>query len=689
MTLMQGLGSAIGSGMRNLMGSLGGGQGQAQRPGGGGPQDPRWAEDYVALVNKEFERRQKDRLGEELRWRLNLEYLAGNQFLFINPVSGNLEEQPILYDYEERKAYNQIAPIFEVRVARLSRVRHVRKVRPSSNEQRDIAAAEVSGKLLAWSEQEHNERELTSEEIPWMEATGTVFRLNAWSPGKGALVGQMEAAGPNGVPTGEMEEIHEGDLEPEVVTPWEIYPDNVYAPWRRNKSIIHARAYSIDEIYDSWGVQVEPEPCDSYTLQSSSSGARIQGTTGLQYRMVTTRLERHAIVKSYMERPSKRRPEGRLIVVANRTVLYAGSLPYRVGKDSKPDLPIVPLHCIKMPGRFFGTAVIDRLISVQQRYNSLRNRKAEYLKRAAIGQLKVREGSLVNMDEIEFNGLSPGQLFIIAQGAPDEPSYMEFPALPSAFDTDIQQCLAEMSALSGVSDLAKMSEAPAGVKSGVALQLAIEQDETRLSTTAGHIEEARVEDGKQRLRLYKQFATGPRVARIASRSEVEVIDWTGSDIRSDDVIIEGGSGLAESLAQRTQRITDLYQQGLLNDPATGRLSREGRAKILQMLEFGFWEGAADGDYELQASKARRQVMRIKAGQLPVPATYDDPAIHLEALHRWMLSSEFEELASTNQTVAVAGYQFEAELMAMMQQQALTQNAQMMATAPGQQRPMPA
>lgn len=684
---MQGLGNALGGGMRSLMGSMGMSQGQQQpRKGAGGPQDPRWAEDYVAFVTREFERRQKERLGEELRWRLNLEYLAGNQFLFINPVTGALEEQPSLYDFEERKAFNQLAPIFEVRVARLSRTHPIRKVRPASNEQRDIAAAEVAGKVLNWSEQEHNEREMTSEEIPWMEATGTVFRKNAWSQNKGQVVGQLEQTDATGQPSGQTDEIREGDLDPEVVSPWEIYPENIYAPWRRNKSIIHARAYSIDEIYETWGVEVQPEPCDSYTLQSSTSGARIQGTTGLQYRLVTVKLERHAIVKEYMERTSKKYPQGRLIVIANRVLLYQGPLPYAVGRDNKPDLNIVPMYCIKMPGRFFGTAVLDRLNPVQQRYNSLRNRKAEYLKRAAIGQLVVEEGSLVNMDEIEYNGLSPGQIFIRARGLGSDPHYMEFPALPTAFDTDIQQCLQEMSALSGVSDLAKMSEAPAGVKSGIALQLAIEQDETRLSTTAGHIEEARIEDGKQRLRMYKQYASGPRVARISSRSEVEIIDWTGSDIRSDDVIIEGGSGLAESLAQRTQRIMELHQGGLLNDPNTGKLSREGRSKILAMLEFGFWEGAADGDYELQASKARRQVARIKSGQLPTAASYDDPAVHLEVLHHWMLSAEFEEMAAANQTIALAAFQFEAELMQMLQQQELRNAMAQQALAPSRQTP---
>lgn len=679
---MQTLGSAV----QRITGALGGSRGQ-QPPGGpGGPDEPKYADDYVSFVDKEFSRRQKERLPLELTWRLLLSFLEGNQNIQINPAASTLEETPLLTESEERKVFNQLAPILEARVARLVRVRPIRKVRPASNEARDISCAQTSAKLIQWVEQETNQREQVSEAVLWMESTGTVFKFNAWNPESGNVLGVVQEADAADQPTGQTVEIHEGDVDPQVVSPFEIYPDNLCQSFRRQRSIIHARAYHVDEIFELWGVQVPAEPCDSFTLQSQNQTLFPTNRTQLVYGLKTTRLEKHAVVKQYMERPTKKHPEGRLITVANRMLLHAGPLPFRVGKRNRPDIPLVPAYSIKQPGRFFGDCPYRRLIDVQRSYNALRNRRHEYLRRAAIGQPVVEEDSLANEDEIRYYATDPGQMWIVRKGTQRDPRYMEFPDLPTAFDREIQDCLQEFRALSGVSDLAKMSDAPVGVKSGVALRLAMEQDETRLSTTAGHIEEALIEEGKQWLRLYKQFVQGPRIARIASRSTVEVLEWTASDIRSDDVIVEGGSGLVESPAQREQRVFDLLESGLLNDPETGKLTRDGRRKVLEMLEMGHWESAADTDYELQVAKAERQVKAIKAGFLPQTAPFDDPIIHLQVLRRWMLSSEFEETAAQDMRIQVAAYQYEATLRQMLQQQVMAQAAMQAQAAPPQQMP---
>lgn len=664
MTTMMG---QIGSGMRSLMGSMMG-TGQGQPPG---PQRPpkvpgmeelRFAEDYVTFVNKEYERRRTSRLGWELQTRLNLEFIQGNQFLDVNNITQSLQEEPLLHDYEEREVFNQLAPIFEVRVARLSRGRVVRKVRPASNQQRDIAAAQISGDLIAWGEQETDHRQRMSELIPWLEASGTAYELQAWHPHKGKLVGY--SAGENG----QQEPVHEGNIDPEVISPFEVYPDTLFQTYRRNRSIVWARAYHIATIWDEWGVEVQAEQCDSYTLQSTTTAVRTYGSVQTGFRLDVTRLENHAVVKHYFERPSKRHVNGRHIVVANKRLLHAGELPYRCGKDRAPDIPLVPLYLQRIPGRFFGDTIYPRLIPVQRRYNSLRNRKAEYLKRAAIGQPVIEEGSLANQEEIEANFVDPGQEWMYKRGF-TPPRYMEFPNLPAAFDSEIQDCLHEFTSLSGVSDLAKMSTAPAGVKSGVALSIAMEQDETRMATPANHIEEGLIEEAQIWLRLWQQFGNGPRIARVVNRSEVELIDWTGADLTSDDVIIEGGSGLAESPAQRRQMVFDVLSTTLLNDPDTGRIDRAGRAKILEMIDMGHWESAADSDYDLQVSRAKRQIARVKSGILPLVEPQDDPLIHLSEMRRWMLSSEYEEKAR-DQRIQFAAYQWQAELMQGIQRQAM-------------------
>lgn len=690
---------SIGAGVRGLMNTMG--------LGSGGPRDSsgharpllppsekfQWAEDYVAFVNNETSRRQRERMPLELEWRQNLEFIQGNQFVEINPVTQTLEEASLLYDWEEREVFNQIAPIYEVRVARLTRGRVVRKVRPASKEARDIMRAKIQSRLIKWTEQELGWDEDMSEGVPWLEATGGFFRKKAWNPDAGRLIGRVIDVGEDGQPTGQPKDLHEGEIEPTICPYFEVYLENPFTSYRRQRSIVHAKAYPIEEIKAMWGVDVQEEPCDAYTLQATTIGVRGLGYGQGGYRMGLSKLKGYAMVKEYWERPSKTYPEGRFIAVAGNRLLYAGPSPYRVGRDQKPDIPFIHYVCIKNPGRAYGDCLIPRLIPVQRRYNAVRNRRAEFLNRVSIGQLDIESGSLENMDEIELNGTMPGQIFLTLQGRRG-PRYLETGSLPADFDKEEQTCLQEFRALSGVSDLAKMSEAPAGVKSGVALELALEQDETRLAATVKLIEEAAIEDAKFDIRLYRQFAKAPRIARISDRSEVEVFEWTAADLSSDDVIIEGGSSLAESPAQRRQMVFDLLSNGLLSDPETGKITREGRSAILELIEFGHWETAADTDMDLQRAKGRRQIALIKTGRLPAVTPIDDPVIQLQELRRWMLSIEFEELQA-DQNIALAAFQYQAELMEALQVQSM-QMAQQNAVAgllpagqPAQGAPAPA
>ena len=103
-------------------------------------QEKQFDEEIVEFVQAEYERRKSERLPFELQWRLNTEFLNGNQYLDIDPTSVSIQEVPKLYWYQEREVFNQIATIYETRVAQLSRTIPMLKVRPASQDDSDIAA---------------------------------------------------------------------------------------------------------------------------------------------------------------------------------------------------------------------------------------------------------------------------------------------------------------------------------------------------------------------------------------------------------------------------------------------------------------------------------------------------------------------------------------------------------------------
>jgi len=257
------------------------------------------------------------------------------------------------------------------------------------------------------------------------------------------------------------------------------------------------------------------------------------------------------------------------------------------------------------------------------------------------------------------------------------------PPLPNAFETEEHTLLTEFSILSGVSEVSRDSSVPSGVNSGVAIGLLKEQDDTRISNTAENIERFLIQAGKVQLRLFKQFVQAPRTLNAVGRNNVvEVIDWVGSDLSSDDIILDTTSALAESPSSKRQMVFDLLKTGLLNDPETGQITREIRSKVFEMIEMGEWESADDED-QLHMSRAERENMAMEQGQMPPVVSYDDHVVHIKRHNNYRLTTDFEQLRAQNPALEY-GFDMHVNMHLMyIQQAAMAQMQKQLATA-GQQ-----
>src|SRR5206468_689039 len=234
-------------------------------------------------------------------------------------------------------------------------------------------------------------------------------------------------------------------------------------------------------------------------------------------------------------------------------------------------------------------------------------------------------------------------------GNGERPEPVSFPSLPSSFENEIQTLNQEFTSISGVSELSRFSEAPSGVKSGVALGVASEQDDTRVSTTSQRIANSTVQLGKYWLRLYRQFVKEPRMLRsVGVNREVEVRQWYASQLKSDDVFIENMSALTETPASRRDMVFQLIGSGLFNRPETNPFDDEAKQKIFQLLEYGHWESGSESDYNLQRSRAKRENDRMQQGIFTPIMDYDDHQIHLQHHNRFRMTAEYEQMLSTPQ-----------------------------------------
>ena len=135
----------------------------------------KYQDDIVNYVKNEFERRKEERYAFELQWRLNMNFLVGNQYCDIDPVTQTIQEIDKVYWYQEREVYNHIAPIVETRLSKLGLIRPTMLVRPASSEIDDIASAKVGTAVVRNIYNKLGMQQEINTANAWSEVCGTVF----------------------------------------------------------------------------------------------------------------------------------------------------------------------------------------------------------------------------------------------------------------------------------------------------------------------------------------------------------------------------------------------------------------------------------------------------------------------------------------------------------------------------------
>ena len=582
-------------------------------------------EDVVRETIADYEERKKARMARELQWRLNMNFMSGNQYCSIT-TRGDVEADEKQYFWQQREVFNHVAPIVETRASRLNRVRAKVSVRPSGTDVADVNTAKLSSKILQTTWEEIDAYSKVRQANLWSEICGTAFYKIGWS-GEG---GNLAAVGKNGEP------IFEGEIELTVCPPYEIFPDNLSAgSIDELGSIIHAKAYTVDEIKERWGVDVKPENVDVISFR----GADNLGGLGYSANSTQVAFEKKANMAVVVEKyvlPTKKHPYGRMIIVAGDSLLYYGDLPYENGVNGKRALPFVRQCAIEQPGNFFGISIIERIIPVQRAYNAVKNRKHEFLNRISMGVLAVEDGS-VDTENLEEEGLSPGKVLIYRQGA-NPPTLLNPGNVPNDFSYEEEKLLSEFIVISGVSELMSYTHTPTNVQSGVAMNLLIEQDDIRLSLSADSIRFAIKSIGYHILRLYKQFAKSRRLKRISGdNGDVELAYFNSADITADDLVFETENELIDTPTTRRNFVIELLKLGILKNDE-GKLDSRMKSKVFEMLGLGNWESASNLE-DTHARRALRENLGVEAGVVPEISELDDHDLHVAEHTRHLFAGE--------------------------------------------------
>jgi hypothetical protein len=580
----------------------------------------------VNSINDDFKRRQLERKPYELTWELNMNFYMGNQYSYISNT-GNISDIEKRYSWENREVFNHIAPVIETRLSKLNKVKPAFLVRPASNSDEDLYSAKLATSVLQNCTEKNSLNSLVSMATAWSEITGTSFYKLSWDDNLGNVIGQLNGA-----------ELKNGDVTISVCSPFEIYPDSNGAIEIDDcSSIIEARPFPVEIINSAWGINLAGENVDIFELNNTSFLSGMSGRSNITKVAHSTKHD-HVLLLERYEKPSINKPNGRLTIICKNKLLYDGDLPYILGKNNERSYPFIKQVSTKQISCFWGISVIERCIPIQRSYNAIKNKKHEFIERLASGVLSVEDGS-VDIDNLEDEGLAPGKILVYRNGS-TPPKFLDPGSIPAELEKEEDKLLAEINNLSCISDVTTNSSIPSGINSGSALNLLIEQDETRLSLTAEYIRESIKKIGEFIIKFYKQYAQGPRLEKLTDKNgSLEIFYWKNSDLTSDDVVLDTKNELIDDESDKKQLILKLLDKGLLNDE-DGQITPNNKIKLFNMLGFENWEISENID-DLQKKRANKE--NHKLIELMSPIEIDNHQIHICEHTKFLISDASNDI----------------------------------------------
>jgi hypothetical protein len=621
----------------------------------------------ISEMQERFKKRESEKETLSLTWRLNINFYNGFQFTEIDPYVGDVFTTPRLTEYEERKVFNEIAANIEARQAVLSKRRNNMKNRPASTSSEDRSAAMIGNRVLASTKRRLGMNDLQTEANLMAGVTGTVIWKTVWDSSAGMTIGITKHKVDEsvikdktlydyenrllGIPQDIVfKKIKEGDVTTTMHSPFEVFPENISVPLRNQRRVMHVVLLSPEEVFEKWGVIEDGEDCETFKILSTQNRDYGGGVNGSVYGNMFAVEPVHNVVRVYeeWELPTSRYPNGRLVITTDTHLLHYGPLPEPLGENGAYILPFDVQVSLKTDG-FFGRSVIERMIPLQRNYNDIRNRIQDYINRLCIGVLVTEAGAIDDIEDLRANGLAPGTIIETRIGSTQRPYFMEMQSLPDDIHKEVNGLLEALDRLSGVSQLIKQSVTPTGVTSGVGIAGIQEQDDTRIGLEAENIKNCLMSIGKKWLVLYKRNVKFGRIVKDIGKGkngEYEISQFIGDDLTSFDVYIDAEPEASDTLSQRRQKIVELLNAGLFNDPETGNLSREGRAKVFEILDLGDWESFTDSENNHQ-SRALRENGAMVVGNPAFIKEYDDDVIHIAVHNDFRLKAEYDEATSKN------------------------------------------
>lgn len=571
------------------------------------------SEDYEALadaIEQHYKADNSVKSALAYHWERNHLFLDGKQWIIFegSRANGGMWQQLQVSkanEYIPRPVTNYMFDIYQTLKSYLIQNKPRSTVTPNTQTYRDKQAAKLATIVCDTNYKRLGEDKNYEYAASCGITYGTVFKKDYWDtsalqvakvprmieqpqidPNTGAVIGYQESEVVDPT-TGEIvyDELPLGDVNTCIVEPHRMAVDPLATDIHCARWIMEYAIQPIEWIKETYDKDPQTNPgytglvdqvTEEKTLSNSmqrfyqlrnSSGTRTPGyPLGGVSQSATEMVENAAVVKEYYERPSRKYPKGRLIVVANGITLYSGDSPYE-GPDLGDWHPYSEFRWEIVPGRFWGKSPLDDVAEIQKHVNSIDAAIILTRKTMAMPQWLIPMDCGIKPGELSGR---PGQeIRYRATSAPPSP-VRGTPVDQSVFAERSQRC-EDMKAVSGAMDILK-GDRPPGVNAASALEMLFEVGTGKLRPSLDRWKVFVETSQKKQLRNISKFYREPRpeFIRMLHQKNKELDEQTinnfiGSDLYDNcNVIIEAGSNIPKLQSAEKAQLIQIAQIGTLN-----------------------------------------------------------------------------------------------------------------------------
>lgn len=609
--------------------------------------------DLIAHIKGKIQdvRTSGSRVAQEGIWMTNYAYLMGYDSVYYDSAARQFRSTGMATRTINRNRLfvNKILPTCQRRQARLTKNPPKWEIRPDSSSEKSKDQCRFEKNLLDFYIDKEKVLQKRQDMMMGMMQCGHYYLGVNWNDEKGEFLTKQKemsnAMSNEAIEEMQLEYEHEGDIEVEVISPFEVFVDPLATNLDEAKWAIRAKVRKIDyfrERYPERGHLVKEEGA---WLLSAQYEMRIQSMTGQGPAQtgIENQMKHAAIEMIYWEKPSKKYPEGRQVICANGILLEDKALPCG-------EIPIVKFDDVPITGKYYSEAIVTHLRPIQDQYNRLITKRAEWTNRLLAGKYMAARGSEL-MQEAMTDQSGEIVYYTPVPNAPNAgaPTAVNMPVMPQYAYAEEDKLNDMFYDIAGEGEISRGILPAAGIPA-IGMQLLLEQDETRVSTVTTQHEYAFAKLGSLMLKYLEEYVTNERLLKIADpHSQYLITKWTGSDLKSKhDVIVIRGSTAPQSLAVKRNEIMNLWQQGLLGDPMDSQV----RQNVLQRLEFGEVSGVWQ-DQSIDMAQIKKTMELIEMGIAPEVNELDNHALHIQEKNRFRKTDGFDQWDAQRQALLLA------------------------------------